>query len=692
MSKHSILPHIFILLLGCFSFSFSSLHAQNRAVVLVFDDSGSMNGAPFLSVDYAMQMVIGLLHPNDELYYVKGINSYEPKSINITDKTQAVKTVQNWTNHRGHGFYGMCEAAMTKLWSPELADKEKWLIVTSDGEWRDIKPEVPAKLESFLKNTKTNIVFLSINDIHEGGNTLYPLLSDFELVDLYQSLPEPNDLRAQLVKIATTLSAFPTKGFGVESNGSSVRFTSELPIQELLILEQAPVPVEQLSGISDVTANGQPLTTDRSTTLSTFPTMKNWTGADAKAARLSAKMTTVSDKPGIIPAGAIVEVTFDRNVNLENMEFLPKVAAKLVVTASPIGKAFKNSGKDRYEICDTESAVLVEAQLVALDGTPLSEDILQKVTVTARHDGGELPLVLKEQTFSGELPLTQPLTTVAVEAFYEGYLNLRSNVVSFEKVHCPKLQSDNVRLEKSVSVLDLDKPLEFVASPVITLEGRDITRDIFDDLELEEISNSGIGFQASKEDGQLVFKTTLASRWLCAACLSKAGRDSVVYQITAPGYEFERPLQLTLVVNKTDAPFWEKCGTCIIKALLLLLLLIYLWGIIRKPRFAKGALITYKRITEFVPSRDRNYELKTSFFNRYFVPFVPEKKTVQGILFQANKDDSYVTLPKKSQKKGMYIQNNELQKPGTQERQLIANGKLEVRRRNRTDEYIYRKG
>lgn len=683
---------IYLLFVFFFLFSWHS-QAQNRAVVLVFDDSGSMQGAPFLSVDYSMQMVIGLLHPQDELFYIKGINAYEAKKININDKNQAIEGVQKWTNLKGHGFYGMFETAMTKLSSPEWKDKEKWLMVTADGEWRDIKPEKQAVLDAFLKETKTNIVFLNINNTQEGQNTLYPLLSNFEFVDLYNSLPEPTNLRSELVKIATTLSAFPTKGFEVQSNGTKVSFASELPIQEILILEQAAVSPDKLSNISSVKVDEKNVAVASTTELSTFPVMPNWKRPESTAARMSAKMTRVNDQPGIIPAGATVEVNFDRNINLDNLEFLPKVAAKLVVTAEPIGKDFKAQTNHSYQVCDTEQEAVISAQLVAFDGSPLSKDILKKVTVTARYEGDTIALKLNKQTFSNKIPLDTDLTAVAVTAFYEGYLNLRAEVLELQKVPCPKLKIENIRLEKSISVLDLDTQLEYEVLPRIMREKREVTKDIYDDLELKELDNTGVGFKMTKRNGKFIFETYTAAAWLCTACLSKSGQDSVTYTITStnPNHEFASTPTITLVVNKTDVNFWMKCNGCLLRLLLLILFLTYLFGVLKKPRFDRSALITYRRVTEYVPSRNRNYELRTGFFSRYLVPFIAEKKTIQGVLFQAGEDDSYITLPKKSQKKGMYIQNNEIQKPGVQERQLIANGKLEIRRRNRTDEFVYRK-
>jgi hypothetical protein len=235
--------------------------------------------------------------------------------------------------------------------------------------------------------------------------------------------------------------------------------------------------------------------------------------------------------------------------------------------------------------------------------------------------------------------------------------------------------------------------LEYEVLPRIMLEGKDITAGIYDELELKELSNTGVGFQMNKRDGKFVFETYTAASWLCTACLSKSGQDSVTYTITSdnPNHEFANPTTITLVVNKTDVNFWTKCNGCLFRLFLLILFLVYLFGVLKKPRFDRSALITYRRVTEYVPSRDRNYELRTGFFSRYIVPYISEKKTIQGVLFQAGEDDSYITLPKKSQKKGMYIQNNEIQKPGVQERQLIANGKLEIRRQNRTDEFVYRK-
>ncbi len=669
------------------------IEAQNRAVVLVFDDSGSMNGAPFLSVDYSMQMIIGLLHPDDELFYIKGINSFQPQAIKITDKQAAINDIQKWTNNKGHGFFGMFEAGMTKLRAAELADKEKWLIVTADGEWKDAIPAKSNVIDAFLKKTKTNIAFLSINDIHDGKNTLYPILDQFDFVDLYKSNPTPDELRKELVKIATTISAYPTKGFDVKKNGNKINFNSELPIQEILVLEQAGKSLDKLSKIKSVTINDNSIQLNDPIELSTFPVMKAWNDPFSNSGRMSGRMTTISDGSKVIPSGASLVLEFDKEVNLDYIELLPKVAAKLIVTVDEGAVPSKSITENVYNVCDNLEKGIINVQLVALDGAPLPSSILKKVNVNTKYDGGEQRLRLEDDTYIGEIPLVENFTSVSVSAEYEGYLNLRSDIVSFNKVPCPKLEGKNVRIEDAISVLDLEKTLEYSALPIIMRDGVDVTDEVYEELELEEISNTGLNFSIAKKDGNFIFTNDgLVSGFLCPSCFAGTGKDSIVYTMNAPSQTFEKKSTLTLVIEKTDAPFWEKCGSCIIKFILLLIGLIYLWGIAKKPRFAWGALIGYKRITEYVPSKERNYELKTNFFNRYLVPFVPERKTVQGISFQAGEDDSYITLPKKSQKKEMYIQNNIIQKPGIQDRQIISRGKLEIRRRNRTDEYIYKKG
>lgn len=107
--------------------------AQNRSVAVVYDNSRSMTDAGQCEgINYAMQVLVGLLHPQDELFVFKMHPAVET-SINLSGKQESIQKVSSTYD---------CLAATTPFASVVKASvrlkssvkKEKWLIILSDGE------------------------------------------------------------------------------------------------------------------------------------------------------------------------------------------------------------------------------------------------------------------------------------------------------------------------------------------------------------------------------------------------------------------------------------------------------------------------------------------------------------------------------------------------------------------------------
>ncbi|MEM7103036.1 MAG: vWA domain-containing protein [Bacteroidota bacterium] len=655
-----------------------SMSAQNKGVVVVFDDSGSMNGAPFLSVDYALQLIISFLSETDQLYIVKGSNSQIGSKISLLNPQSSIDEIKDWNNDLGNGNYFMAETAFKILKNEIEKEREKSLIIISDGKWGDLSsPYIEEEVRQIINETQVNVIFLSIESDFEGGTTLKSLLKKIPVIEILSSKPTSNDLRGNLIKIAKKLSACPEKGFDVKQSGNQVSFSSELPLKELIVLHQEAVLPQNLSKLETAEIESLGTISPGVLAFSNFPTMPLWNNSESNAARLSGKTIKLSNssKQVLILEGKMVNITFDREIDLKKFEFLPKVSAKLVAKGLPSGAVpFRfESERGSYEVCETQQTAVLEAQLLLLDGSSISKEILSKTKVSAVYDGGEINLVLNDTTFRADLPLDTEFTSVSIKAIYSGYLNLQSNILTFTKIPCPKLKSKDARIEANVSILDLDDPFQYPVDPLITQNEIDITDAIFEKIELEEIENTGVRIKVEKKDGQLVILND-SRGFLCPSCFSQVGVDSAVYKLVAPGFEFEEDAYLTFVLNKTNASFFHRCGKCILSFILGILTLIYLVGLYRKPRFHRSAMMYYTEIdltdTQSVrelrrfgrghikdlPQKPKSYKLRSkSWVSRWLLPFIPEKKTVRSITFIAAQSKRRVILPIKSQKLGMEI-------------------------------------
>ncbi len=150
----------------------------------------------------------------------------------------------------------------------------------------------------------------------------------------------------------------------------------------------------------------------------------------------------------------------------------------------------------------------------------------------------------------------------------------------------------------------------------------------------------------------------------------------------------EKVWKMTL---EKEESFWVRCKGCIFMALILGLLLWYFYGIWTKPRFRAGAkleLLIYESPNPRIEPDERRKRLKTSFFNRYFIPYVPEKISFEGVTYIATSSTS-IFIDKNSINNSMYMNGDQIIQEGRNLRgdiRFLNNSELKIE----TDRnYIY---
>jgi hypothetical protein len=143
----------------------------------------------------------------------------------------------------------------------------------------------------------------------------------------------------------------------------------------------------------------------------------------------------------------------------------------------------------------------------------------------------------------------------------------------------------------------------------------------------------------------------------------------------------EKVWKLTL---EKEESFWIRCKGCLFAALLLSIVLWYLWGIWTKPRFKKGAKIEltyYDNPNPKIQPDRRSKKLITNFVNRYLVPYIPEKYNYENITYIATPSSS-IEIDKDSVTEYMYMNSDQLKDKDEilkKNVKLMKNGELTVR-------------
>ena len=110
-------------------------------------------------------------------------------------------------------------------------------------------------------------------------------------------------------------------------------------------------------------------------------------------------------------------------------------------------------------------------------------------------------------------------------------------------------------------------------------------------------------------------------------------------------------------------------------------ILFFLWwfvGLLRKARFRPGAAIVRER-----GQRRETELLRGSWVLRWVVPYLPERRTLWGLVFKAGSTRSFVLLAKESQAEDMRIGGQPIDAPGQKDLRISSGEAVQTTGRNR---------
>lgn len=665
----------------------ASMWAQNRSVAVVYDNSSSMTEyGQCEGINYAMQVLVGLLHQQDELSVFK-MQPPNGTPINLFSKNDAIRQISNTYNclERTTPFTAIANAAQQLRKSSKPL---KWLIILSDGEITEQGFELsyPNDLQQLVTQAGARIIFLNVN---AKTNVLDTFLdAKAPTTKTLRTKGNFTDVVNTMEQIASGVMTF-SNGITVQQQGSTAKFTSPVPLRRVVVLQQQTSQTSgKLPAITGATAGGKSLSID-----------KSYNAQKSKGTYgMSGNVTHLEPSGiGVIPLGE-VSINFNAAPNFQRTKFFPEAAVKL--STELIGGT-QQQQSSVYKICDTAQHVLLTATLTDDSNRALSAEVLKKCKVQCINETNaqKTTLQLDPATgkFTAKIPMTGNKITLSVSAEFTGYFNLLSNIYTIEKEKCviPKAVFDakGGLTTLTAKVTQLAYAPSVTVTPKIQQDNgmlRNPTPAELKQLEIIQLNDSRLKLRVDKNpDGTFTIKPTTR---ICA-CFTPTGSDNLQFELRSksPSIKTDTNSKLTVAVTVQDDTFWAKCGALIIALLVILLLLWYIRGIIIKPRFCLGSEIIYTRVTNVIKNKPKSYPLPGSFFNRWLIPYKPEKIMVGSVMFIAGSRCSHILVSAKTQNEYMFLAGMPLDNPGKKDERLSNGEKVEVVTGSIKESYEYRK-
>lgn len=663
----------------------SRLHA--RTIAVVYDDSGSMKqSSRWAYANYSMQTLRAIMSDEDRLLV---IFMNEPsgavwRSQGIAEKDIA-ELAQRSRFRPADTPYISVSRAIDAL--AQNQDNDRWLIIATDGNF-DPAPsdsEIEGSIEDFLtKVPGGRVILLGI-----GEGTRNPVFNawrqrvgadTFGANDEKEIIPVLGEIAARVASNADI-----RRRLQPDLSGNRLRFMPEFPLKRLTVLQQS-TNRNALVAIS----SGQ----SGETRLSIPPGRATATPEGRKTFGLTTQI--FGENKGMIPSGDTLTLSLAGNVsNPDQLVLVPEVDAKLQVEFFDKRGDRLAAANGTYQVCQDD---LVQAKM-RLEFPHASGPIKANwgdAEALVRTGGAAQRLSWEDSkaAFTGHFKVAAGSWPLSASLSFPGYFSFRKEG-QLRAVECAPRQISLVARVPDAHRLGPDHwgapvtglPAALPVELVPLIDGREATPT--------EIQGWQLTAECSGLRTELRPPPAGSSRWLlrpvrdgwCAPCLADTG----TFAVSFPRLVTDRPedvvsypaLQLTVA----QVPWFERCWVLAVKILLALVALLYLIGLVKKPRFATNGAVRYERKAG-ISSKVETYLLAGPWYSRYLVPFVAEKKYVEDVLFRAGKTIEHVLVPRR------YLSDDMLHgglriDPQEREDLRLSNGET-LQRKSRMEQVSYR--
>ncbi len=250
----------FCLLALMISISTIESTAEARTIVLVYDDSGSMEHDPenkktkyfkWAYANYAAQSLATLLRKDDRLSAVRMSSPSKEEKLD-TDKAINVtlQTIKNKWHYSGRTPYKSIQTAM-KIISDSIAQRETqsdkaavsrkkekdWLIVTTDGKFKGNPDEQEINNLLRMAAGRIQIIFLLIGK--NAGKDIPQLWADLapKQVEIFKATNEIEIINEMEI-IAARINGRDDEMIEIAKNDRKIGITSPFPIRRITVFEQ----------------------------------------------------------------------------------------------------------------------------------------------------------------------------------------------------------------------------------------------------------------------------------------------------------------------------------------------------------------------------------------------------------------------------------------------------------------------
>lgn len=738
--------------------SSSFLLSQDRDIVIVLDESGSMFGDSWQALQYSLQLTSLLLDKDDQLVIVRDIQSGKDiQKIDSKTKKRSVEEIRkiiisNGTNHQR-------SIDQTVDYLKTHPKREKIVVYINDGDviWSKINcsdlvklyPEINSRhYYLFMRNSSTQEEFLRrIKSI--------PLLEEIRT-----SPGDVDNLFKQLQNLAKRIVGADLGTLPLSFSSNKVKFKTEVPITKFIVVNQSEGKLFNVGELVNVKT--------------TFPV--KWSDKiEIFNNKIAGKFYEVSDESNtVIPVGTEVEIEFNSTIDKSKLIILPITTLQLKVEV--IGNILDhNKVSGTYIVCESENEVEVLAYLVDKAENKINLDKLGSISFSLKSAGLKSKMSFKIDEAAVRYELKDEESYLTVEALYKGYFQKNSEAIKIIRKQCPhKLHikisgvfKDTHEANKTYKVCTEQRDFNVLATIIDDKNALKKLSDINDGAIIASVNGKEVKLAVKGDIGdekiQLVETTTKVKfkiisgkstiyesdeynfiKELCGPIKDNSvldlgnipmmtftkdghcmqvymkifdGRDSLIvapdkYTLSimdiprglkveidtlgkffnicftkspylcdcfiAPGTfsgtiiatpvdenlaPVEKVWKLTLEKEKS---FWVRCQSCIIIAIALGIVLWYLYGIWTKPRFKEGArleLSIYDSPNPRIEPDYRRKRLKTSFFNRYVIPYISEKYRYEGITYIATKTSS-ILIDKNTLTENLFLGGEQLKPEG----------------------------
>jgi len=657
--------------------------AAARTIAVVYDDSASMRQKnktstvdDYAYASYSLQLLRSLMKDNDKLLVVTMSN---PGNVIFTSGGKATDDVRKLFElsknvRAGQTPYTTIRTAIKAL--EKVNDSDRWLVVITDGEFNGNVPllgkddlDETAIANDLKKIPGLKTVLLGIATTADGvGIKDNPFFNIWAAQDGAQVLSASSaaEITTKMQEIAAMVTA-GANGSGIrfsEVKGDTARFVSVFPLKRFTILQQT-LKNSELAAVTGVSVGGKQLAYTRDV-LEARTADKNL---------LQGRVVQVqSGKAGeLIPAGTPIEVHFDKPITQANFSILPEVAVNLEVSIfDDSGKELRPDARKQISACVGSSAQVV-ARLVLPQGVatpPGMKDV--KTSFSYAGSNTQLPFNPSSNTYVGAITIVKGDNPISTKAEYVGYINILDSGFILGQDDCkPRAftlvaEQAGTRIKSwSTDVRDLCEakaaPLElFIEADGKRLSPQEVkswqaTIDPASGIKMRITpTKNGQGWQLLPQTsfvgpcftptGTYPLQATINGK---SAPVATAKEKPVLLSLTGKGIGPQDTIASASISLDIKNPGWmTRCKWLILGIILFLVFLWWLIGVYKKPRFAKGSSIEFERTG---PGAKRDYEhLPGSFFGRYLIPYLPEKKIADGITFIASGSPSDILVSHKS--------------------------------------------